>query len=237
MYYQPIIFEVSKVDIIKIKRDLNRQIDEYIKKYLQIDISLCNLNSSILLLDEHEASIGISKISEFINLSFITSSSLFCFVVVDFDILTIEAQHSMLKVLEEPMENVLFLLFTTNLNMVLDTVKSRCQLFMCKHELNSYIDEKEMLNIPSIEKYLKLNYIDRYTYLSEMFLTNSNASLSMFIESFMDYLLKHELFLFNANNVRLIDELIELINHIANNKTSLALYLKYFNFLVFNLNI
>lgn len=40
--------------------------------------------------------------------------------------LTIESQNSILKTLEEPPSHTFFLLFTDNLNSLLDTIKSRC---------------------------------------------------------------------------------------------------------------
>lgn len=48
------------------------------------------------------------------------------FIIKDFDKSTAEAQNKLLKVFEEPMENVYYLLSTTNLEKILPTIRSRC---------------------------------------------------------------------------------------------------------------
>lgn len=48
------------------------------------------------------------------------------FIIKDFDKSTEEAQNKLLKVFEEPNENVYYLLSSTNLTKVLPTIKSRC---------------------------------------------------------------------------------------------------------------
>ncbi len=48
------------------------------------------------------------------------------FIIRDFDKSTDEAQNKLLKVFEEPMENVYYLLSTTNMEKILPTIRSRC---------------------------------------------------------------------------------------------------------------
>ena len=48
------------------------------------------------------------------------------FVIKDFDKSTAEAQNKLLKIFEEPNENVYYLLSTTNREKVLPTIRSRC---------------------------------------------------------------------------------------------------------------
>ena len=48
------------------------------------------------------------------------------FIIKDFDRSTEEAQNKLLKIFEEPNENVYYLLSTTNLEKVLPTIRSRC---------------------------------------------------------------------------------------------------------------
>lgn len=48
------------------------------------------------------------------------------FVIKDFDKSTAEAQNKLLKIFEEPNENVYYLLSTTNIEKVLPTIRSRC---------------------------------------------------------------------------------------------------------------
>jgi len=48
------------------------------------------------------------------------------FIIKDFDKSTEEAQNKLLKVFEEPMENVYYILSTTNVEKILPTIRSRC---------------------------------------------------------------------------------------------------------------
>lgn len=49
-------------------------------------------------------------------------------IIEDSQNLSVESQNSLLKILEEPPTHTHFLLITANLNSLLDTIKSRCQL-------------------------------------------------------------------------------------------------------------
>ncbi len=51
--------------------------------------------------------------------------------------LTTESQNSLLKTLEEPPSHTFFLLFTDNLNSLLDTIKSRCTIINSPYSTNS----------------------------------------------------------------------------------------------------
>lgn len=48
------------------------------------------------------------------------------FIISNFDKSTEEAQNKLLKIFEEPMENVYYLLSTTNIEKILPTIRSRC---------------------------------------------------------------------------------------------------------------
>jgi len=48
------------------------------------------------------------------------------FIINDFDKSTQDAQNKLLKIFEEPMENVYYLLSTTNIEKILPTIRSRC---------------------------------------------------------------------------------------------------------------
>jgi len=61
--------------------------------------------------------------------------------------LSIESSNSLLKTLEEPKSKTTLILTTTNIDRILPTIKSRCQIIKCKS-----LSEKE------IEIYLKQNY-------------------------------------------------------------------------------
>ncbi len=76
------------------------------------------------------------------------------YIIDEVHMLTNHAFNALLKTLEEPPENVIFILATTEVHKVLDTIKSRCQRFdfrrittedIVKHL--RYISDKEGINI------------------------------------------------------------------------------------------
>ena len=61
--------------------------------------------------------------------------------------LTIQAQNALLKTIEEPPKGVYIIILCESLELILDTIKSRCEIYkltpLTKDELNDYIDKKQ----------------------------------------------------------------------------------------------
>ena len=75
-------------------------------------------------------SIGVDDIRELISLTAVfTTTGKRIVVLEDADTLTVEAQNSLLKTLEEPPENVIFVLATTEPQKIPATILSRCIKF------------------------------------------------------------------------------------------------------------
>jgi DNA polymerase-3 subunit gamma/tau len=76
------------------------------------------------------------------------------YIIDEVHMLTTQAFNALLKTLEEPPKNVIFILATTEVHKVLDTIKSRCQRFDFKRITTEditkhlkYISEQEGINI------------------------------------------------------------------------------------------
>lgn len=76
------------------------------------------------------------------------------YIIDEVHMLTNQAFNALLKTLEEPPKNVIFILATTEVHKVLDTIKSRCQRFDFKRIITDdiakhlrYISDKEGINI------------------------------------------------------------------------------------------
>ncbi len=76
------------------------------------------------------------------------------YIIDEVHMLTVQAFNALLKTLEEPPENVIFILATTEVHKVLDTIKSRCQRFDFKRITTEdivkhlkYISKLEKINI------------------------------------------------------------------------------------------
>lgn len=76
------------------------------------------------------------------------------YIINDAEKMTIEAQNCLLKTLEEPPEYICIILVTSNENMIINTIKSRCTTLNFNpiedEELMKYL-EKEMKNIDETE--------------------------------------------------------------------------------------
>ena len=77
------------------------------------------------------------------------------YIIKNAEKLNSSSANCILKFLEEPSDDIIALLLTNNLNMVLPTIKSRCQILNFKNEISILNDEdrlKRNLFIESLEK-------------------------------------------------------------------------------------
>lgn len=88
-----------------------------------------NLNNpDIIIIDEQDESIKTEQIKKLTNgvLEKPIQSSKKIYIINNCENMTKEAQNGLLKTLEEPPEYVIMLLITSNENLLLNTIKSRC---------------------------------------------------------------------------------------------------------------
>jgi len=88
-----------------------------------------NLNNpDIIIIDEQEESIKTEQIKELTNnvLEKPIQGNKKIYIINNSERMTKEAQNSLLKTLEEPPEYVVIILVTSNENLLLNTIKSRC---------------------------------------------------------------------------------------------------------------
>lgn len=76
-------------------------------------------------------------------------------IIYNSDLMTKEAQNAFLKTIEEPPGNVFVLMICESLDNILDTIKSRCQIYklnhLCEEDMNRFISKK----YPDIDDELK----------------------------------------------------------------------------------
>lgn len=112
------------------------------------------------------------------------------YIIDEVHMLTPQAFNALLKTLEEPPENVIFILATTEVHKVLDTIKSRCQRFdfrrittddIVKHL--RFISDKESINITddalfAIAKNSAGGMRDSIALLDQLSILNSEKAIS-----------------------------------------------------------
>lgn len=108
--------------------------DKWLLTYLQ-DLGIKNnpQNPDIVKIDQNTGW-GIDQIRNIKNIVIVPPVIYPKRAVLIFDSqnLNTESQNSLLKILEEPPIHTHFVLFTSNLNILLDTIKSRCQIIKLK---------------------------------------------------------------------------------------------------------
>ena len=121
-----------------------------------IEFDTCN-NPDFSILEPEGTSIKIDPIREFIKKVYEKPvvSSRKVYIINDSNYMTKEAQNALLKTLEEPPEYVTIILITSNENMFLPTIKSRCTKIVFNNltdmELAKVLEEQyNYLNIPEI---------------------------------------------------------------------------------------
>ncbi len=76
------------------------------------------------------------------------------YIIKNCDRLNSSSANSILKFLEEPADDIIAILLTDNLNMVLPTIKSRCQILNFKNVKNEYSNENKLLKMLSLSSSL-----------------------------------------------------------------------------------
>ena len=82
------------------------------------------------------------------------------YIINDSEMLNMESQNCILKTLEEPPEFVTFILITSNENMLLNTIKSRCMTVKFKNIDNNILEKyaKEVVGYENLTKNQLLNF-------------------------------------------------------------------------------
>ncbi len=83
---------------------------------------------TVKILDKKQA-VGVGEIRMMISDCFVKPNEAACKVYLIFDKMTVEAQNALLKILEEPPQNVQFIIVTESSTILLQTVRSRSTVF------------------------------------------------------------------------------------------------------------
>lgn len=120
-------------------------------------------------------------------------------IICDGNKLTVQAQNALLKTIEEPPKGVFIILLCESLELILDTIKSRCQIYklspLTKSEVRLYIDNINDDSISEDEINAAIAYSEGIPGKAEAFLRDS--SLKELRNTLVDLL-----FLLTKGNIR-----------------------------------
>lgn len=102
--------------------------------------------------------------------------------------LNVSSSNSLLKFLEEPEDNIIAILISSNRFNLLDTIISRCQVFNLKDNFLS-LDENTVSNINNFLDYIKnkKNFFINYKYFFENIFVDKNNTI-IFLNDLENYL-------------------------------------------------
>ncbi len=152
MYFQPIIIVKNRNKVLN-----------FSEIFESINLKSESLDSDLILeivLESDKKSIGIREVQKIIEWNSHKSSKLKICIVYESELLTTEAQNSLLKVLEEPNTNNLIILITTNDRYLLNTVNSRCKKII--------LIDREEYSSENIRELINLNFIERKAVLDTL---------------------------------------------------------------------
>ena len=183
--------------------------------------------------------IDITDRINFDTISEISVSPINSLYSIDCDKITVREQNVILKFLEEPSSKVFIILYTTNKNLLLDTVINRCQVWnMSKYkeeELLNFTQNKNILNIAKtpgqILKFTECDIFAIKDLCNKIFTFGGKASTAniLTLSDKINWKDENDKFDLNVFNQLLIDEITELVRQ--DNR-----YINAYNLTVDNLN-
>lgn len=175
--------EKATSDILGLIKVLNCP-SEYKEKCLECN--LCNLINkqnlpSLKIIEPDGASIKKNQV-ESLKSDFGTKpiySKFNVYIIKNAEKLNPSSANSMLKFVEEPTDGILGFFITSNKDVMIDTIKSRCQSILLNYEANS-ITEKLNITQELYESYLPVitNYLSKLN--SESLINNKKEILNVF---------------------------------------------------------
>lgn len=184
--------------------DYRDELEEVLSKYIfkdkinieeEVDVSILKPETSIITKEQLKNLLA--------NLS-ITSQNhgVKVYIITEAEKLSANVYNSLLKTIEEPEENIIAFLITSNIDNIIDTIKSRCQIVQISSDSefeddclqNESIAEKLILSIEKNGTRAIASNSDIYKIISdrEMLISVLNYMLKIYIE-LLNCILKSEL--------------------------------------------
>lgn len=170
MKYQSLILDTTIESDKKIKL--------LIENFFKFKEPIQDLNIKVISKLAEKESIGILEVSGINDFAFKKDSLIKLIIIQKAHLLTEEAQNAILKIVEEPPENLILSFATSNPNRLLATILSRCILIK-EEDLNEDLKFKEQA-----ENFILASPLERYKIIDTMLTEDiSRDDVIKFIES------------------------------------------------------
>ncbi|MPM24809.1 hypothetical protein SDC9_71294 [bioreactor metagenome] len=125
--------------------------------------------------------------------------------------MTVQAQNALLKTIEEPPKGVFIILLCESLELILDTIKSRCQIYkltpLTKDEVKLYIERLGTENYSNEEIKAAISYSEGIPGKAEKFLRDSS------LKDLRNLLIDLLYILVNGNLQKLLDFEVKILSY------------------------
>ena len=194
----------------------NFQINELNNSFNKVKSNL-HPNFFLIDMDEEKKSIEVEKIRKLITYSQKQSfDNKIRFVLINnIEFLNLNAANALLKILEEPNDNLFFILIHDDSKKILDTIKSRCIIFKKAFDLNETISIVNEVIKDDIYNYLNNDFIDNYSTVGELvhlfhFSNENKINLKeISLKNFIQILIDDKNFNKNKELLALVFDLLE----------------------------
>lgn len=132
-------------------------------------------------------------------------------IIHDGNKMTVQAQNALLKTIEEPPRGVFIILLCESLELILDTIKSRCQIYkltpLTKDEVKLYIERLGTENYSNEEIKAAISYSEGIPGKAEKFLKDSS------LKDLRNLLIDLLYILVNGNLQKLLDFEVKILSY------------------------
>jgi DNA polymerase-3 subunit delta' len=136
----------------------------------------------------------IRELNSFTNLSTDTPQAI---VLQNIENCTTEASNALLKNLEEPAENIFYILTCDSVNQVLPTIVSRCEIIKLKNQTSKVKNDET-------EKFMQMKIGQKFSYLDKI---KTRDEALVFIKNLIYYL--HTKLIENTENIKIAQKVFD----------------------------
>ena len=137
------------------------------------------------------------------------------YIIKNAEKLNCSSANTILKFLEEPENDIIAILLTSNRYHMLETIISRCQILTLKEDIVSFDENDDIINL--LECVIKPNdFFIRYNYFISNVICDKDLALSKF--SIIENLLTRYLNYLHCGNVSLNEDIINILRNVDEKK-------------------
>ncbi len=198
-------------DLDKCREDTNNLIkkifdDDNFNHYCSDFVSITSKDKNIILKDD------VSRL-RYLFQTTSSSKNYRIYLIEEAHKLNSSSANLILKFLEEPPQGVIGILITTNLDAVLSTIRSRCQIINIFYDISNVVDDNQ---IQLINNFFNQNKYEMLFNAKKTFETYDRKSLINLFELYIHNCYRHTDKTFKPEIIRKLNRAITLLNNNVN---------------------